>query len=314
MRLSIVSTLYCSAPYLDEFCRRAVAAARQLTDSFEIVLVNDGSPDDSLARALALQREQPALRIVDLSRNFGHHKAIMTGLAHARGELVFVIDCDLEEEPELLGALHAELQRAQADVAFGLLPTRRGGWFERVSGWLFYRMFNLLSTDPIEPGATMARLMTRRYVDALLQHREQELFLMGVWQITGFRQVPVPATKSHKGRSTYGLRRKLALMVNAITSFSNRPLVFIFYLGCLIVTLATVAAGALIIRRLFFGHTLIGWSSLIVSIWMLGGLTIFCLGIVGIYLSKVFVETKQRPYTIVRAVHEAPELPPPSGS
>jgi putative glycosyltransferase len=131
---------------------------------------------------------------------------------------------------------------------------------------------------------------------------------VGLWAITGFRQVPLPVKKHYKGQSTYNLKRKISIFVNALTSFSSKPLVYIFYLGCAIIFISGLAALYLIIRSLFFGHYLAGWPSLIVSIWLLGGLTIFCVGIIGIYLSKVFMEAKQRPYTIVKRLYEREEI------
>jgi putative glycosyltransferase len=305
-RLSIVSTLYRSAVHLEEFHRRITAAASAVTDDYEIILVNDGSPDDSLAVGLALLQRDARLRVIDLARNFGHHKAMMTGLAHARGDLVFLIDSDLEEEPELLGAFLHAIRQSDADVVYGVQAGRRGGLVERVSGWIFFQVFNLLSASPIPPNLVTVRLMTRRYVSALVQHRERETMIAGLWVITGFRQIPLVVNKHARAASTYGLGHKLAILVNSVTSFSDKPLVFIFYLGTGIVALATAAAGYLVVRRLFFGELLAGWPSLIVSVWLLGGLTLFALGIIGIYLSKVFLETKQRPYTIIREIHERP--------
>jgi putative glycosyltransferase len=149
------------------------------------------------------------------------------------------------------------------------------------------------------------RLMTHRYVRALVQHRERELMIAGLWALTGFHQVPKPVRKLHKGVTTYDVHRKIATLVNSVTSFSNRPLVYIFYLGVSISTLAGLAALYLIARRVFFDTLLTGWPSLIVSVWLLGGMTLLCLGVIGIYISKIFLETKQRPYTIVRAVYES---------
>jgi hypothetical protein len=150
MDLSIVTTLYYSSPYLEEFYARTCAAAEQITDDYEIILVNDGSPDDSLDVALSLFERDDRVKVVDLSRNFGHHKAVMTGLAHARGDLVFKIDCDLEEEPELLGEFYAEMIKdPSVDVVYGVQQRRKGGPFERLSGSLFYRLFNLLSDHPV---------------------------------------------------------------------------------------------------------------------------------------------------------------------
>jgi putative glycosyltransferase len=146
--------------------------------------------------------------------------------------------------------------------------------------------------------------MSRRYVSALVQHQEREICISGLWVITGFTQVPLVVEKHCKGSTTYNAPKVIALLVNAITSFSNKPLVIVFYLGFGIMLVSSVAAVYLIVRRVFFGVLLIGWPSLIVSIWLLGGLTIFSLGIVGIYVSKIFIETKQRPYTVIRKLYE----------
>lgn len=304
MQLSIVTTLYRSSPYLPEFYRRACAAAAQITPDFELILVNDGSPDDSLAVATGLYEKDARVRIVDLSRNFGQHKAMMTGLAHARGDLAFLIDCDLELAPETLLRCRAEMCRTGADVVYGVQQTRQDPLLDRIAGRLFYTIFNWLSTDPLPANLLMLRLMTRRYVTALVAHRERELLIGGLWAVTGFDQTPIVVEKAHKGHTAYNVRRRVAMLVNAITSFSNKPLVFIFYLGIGISLLAGIAAIYLVIRRIFFGEFLAGWPSLIVSIWFLSGLVIFCLGIIGIYLSKIFTETKQRPYTITRKVYE----------
>ncbi len=306
MELSIVSTLYYSAPYLESFYQRVRDAATRLNHRFEIILVNDGSPDASLETALRLQLQDRRIRIIDLSRNFGHHKAMMTGLMHARGEMVFLIDSDLEEEPELLESFYQKYLESHPDVVFGVQRKRKGDFFERLSGAIFFKAFNALSTHPLPRNVITARLMTRKYVDALVRHQERETLIAGLWVLTGFEQVPVTVTKSSRRKSSYSLRKRISHFVNAITSFSNKPLVFIFYLGCLILLLSTIAAVDLILRKLFFGTLLVGWASLMVSIWLLGGLTIFCLGVIGIYLSKVFIEVKQRPYTVIRQIYEAP--------
>lgn len=302
MKLSIVSTLYRSAPHLREFHARALAAAEKLTPDIEIILVNDGSPDNAQEVAEEVCAADPRVGVVELSRNFGHHKAMMTGLQHARGDLVFLIDCDLEEPPELLAQFHGIMEEKQADVVYGVQERRKGGWFERWSGSIYYRIFNLLCTERIPENLLTARLMTREYVRSLLRHREREIVIGGLWVITGYRQVPITVKKHSRGETTYTLARKMALLVNHLTSFSNRPLVYIFALGCFILGLSLAMATYLIIRRLVSG-LLEGWASVMVSLWFLGGLSIFCMGILGIYLSKMFLEVKRRPYTIVRSRH-----------
>src|SRR6266849_2699835 len=309
MDLSIVTTLYCSAPHLEEFYARACAVAERITSSFEIVFVNDGSPDNSLEVALSIYQQDQRVKIVDLSRNFGHHKAMMTGLAHAQGELVFLVDSDLEEEPELLESFYQELNTERADVVYGVQQKRKGKLFERASGAIFFKLFNLMSTHQISPNLITARMMSKRYVSALLEHKEREVAIAGLWALTGFKQISVPVKKLHRNSSTYSLSKKISHFVNAIAAFSNKPLVLIFYVGSIIIIVASVAAFYLIIRRVFWGVLLEGWASLIVSIWLLGGITIFCIGVIGIYLAKVFTETKQRPYTIIRDIYERRATP-----
>ena len=305
MYLSIVTTLYYSAPYIPEFYQRVSTEAQKLTDDYEIVFVNDGSPDDSLDIAVKLHQEDGRIRVIDLSRNFGHHKAIMTGLSYARGKLIFLLDSDLEEEPELLSLFHEHYQLSEVDVVYGVQKVRKGNIFEKITGEVFYSFFNLISSYPVPRNLITARLMSQRYVRSLVDHKDKEIFLAGLWAITGFKQVPLVVKKYSKGESTYNFFRKLSIAINSITSFSNKPLIFVFYLGALISLISAIAVIVLIIRRLFFNVLLSGWPSLIVSVWFLGGLTIFSLGIIGIYVAKIFSETKQRPYTIIRNIYES---------
>lgn len=308
MDLSVVTTLYRSAPYLREFHARVQAVADRLGGAYEIILVNDGSPDESQQVALDLCAADPHVCVIELSRNFGHHKAMMTGLARARGRRVFLIDCDLEEEPELLGRFDHEMNVSGADVVYGVQRSRKGGIAERMTGAIFYWLLNRLSSYPVPKNQVTARLMTRRYVRSLVRHRDREVFMAGLWAITGYRQQAVVVDKQSRDDTTYNLVRKLGMVVNAITSFSSRPLAYVFYVGCLILGLSGGAGAYLVVRRLFFGQLLAGWPSLMVSIWFLGGLTIFCLGVIGIYLSKMFAEVKRRPYTVVRRVYRQATL------
>lgn len=304
MKLSIVATLYQSASYIEEFHRRASSAARDLVgDDFEIVLVNDGSPDNSLDVAIGLSARDPRVVVVDLSRNFGHHKAMMTGLAHARGEQVFLIDSDLEEEPEWLTTFHATMTSAACDVVYGVQGNRKGGALERLTGAMFYRVFRALTGIRQPDNIVTARLMSRRYVEALLQHREREINIGGLWLITGFEQRKQVVVKHSTSPTTYSLSRKFGHLVNAVTSFSSLPLVFTFYSG-LVISLTAVAYIAYLVMRYFFiASPPGGYTSIIASIWLFSGLIIFFMGIQGIYIAKVFSEVKQRPYSIVRHVY-----------
>jgi putative glycosyltransferase len=304
VKISVVTTLYHSAPYLQEFYRRAKLEASKISPDLQFIFVNDGSPDESLQIALQLQRADPAIKIIDLSRNFGHHKAMMTGLEFATGDLVFLIDCDLEEDPELLSVFYPVLKtNPDADVVFGVQGRRKGGIFERLSGWLYFKIINLLSPEPIPANLITARLMTRRYVRALISYRESELVIAGLWLAAGFRQIPVTVQKHSSAATTYSFSKKLALFFRSVTSFSDKPLRYIANLGFTIFSISLAYSIALVAFYIVSGKVPQGYTSLIVSIWLLGGLIIFCIGIVAIYLSVVFVETKDRPYTIVRQIY-----------
>lgn len=304
MKLSIVATLYQSAPHIIEFHQRASAAAKSYAgEDYEIVLVNDGSPDNSLDLAVQITEGDSHVVVVDLSRNFGHHKAMMTGLAHTQGTQVLLIDSDLEEEPECLIVFAKNMKSHRCDVVYGVQEQRKGGWFERWSGQWFYRFFKALTGLALPENIVTARLMTRRYVDALLRHEEREVFMAGLWHITGFDQRPQIIKKHSLSETTYTFRRKISLLVNSVTSFSNVPLVGIFYIGILISLVAVFYIGYLVILWVFLAKPLSGWTSVIASIWLLGGMIISFIGVVGIYLSKIFSETKRRPYTIVRQIY-----------
>ena len=305
MKLSIVTTLYRSAPYVEEFHRRASAAARTLVeDDYEIVMVNDGSPDNALELAVKLTEQDQHVVVVDLSRNFGHHKAMMTGLAHATGEQVFLIDIDLEEEPEWLVDFVEQMEQEKCDVVYGVQQQRKGRLFERWSGELFWRAFRSISGLPVPKNLVTARIMSRRYVDALLLHQEREVFMAGLLYITGFVQKERVVTKLSTSPSTYSLRARVSLALNAILSFTSSPLVWIFYAGLLISTCSALYVVYLLLQKIALNQFVSGWASLIASTWLLGGLMILFISVIGMYVSKVFNEVKQRPYSIVRALYK----------
>jgi len=305
MKLSIVTTLYKSEPYINEFFQRASAAAKSLVnDDYEIIFVNDGSPDNSLTLAIQLSEQDSHVVVVDLSRNFGHHKAMMTGLGHTKGDLVFLIDSDLEEEPEWVEAFAKQIEKDNCDVVFGIQNQRKGNWFERLSGQWFYALFKKLTGMALPENVVTARLMNRPYVNALLRHEEREIFMAGLWYITGFDQRAQVVKKHNTSETTYSFGKKMSLLVNSVTSFSNVPLVGIFYTGIAISSFTFAYITYLIMHWLFLSKPLSGWTSIMASIWLLGGMIISFIGVVGIYLSKIFSETKRRPYTIVRNVYE----------
>lgn len=308
MKLSIVTTLYQSSEYVGDFYERMCISAREVAgEEYEIIFVNDGSPDDSLAKAIALSKKDSKVVVIDLSRNFGHHKAIMCGLNHAKGEAVFLIDSDLEEDPEWLPLFNKELESVDCDVVYGVQRERKGRLIEKLSGKLFYSLFGLLTNVKLPKDLVTARLMSKRYVEALLLHNESEMIIGGLWVITGFDQRPHIVDKHSTSKTTYTPRKKLSHFVNAVTSFSSMPLVLTFYTGLIMSFFSGLFVLQLLYRYYFLSRPLSGYTSLIGSIWLLAGLVILFIGIQGIYLSKIFMEVKKRPNVIIKAIYSENE-------
>jgi putative glycosyltransferase len=308
MQLSIVSTLYRSAAHLREFHARARAAAERIAGDWELILVDDGSPDESLAIALELQRDDPRLTVIELSRNFGHHHALLIGLQQARGERVFLVDSDLEEEPEHLVEFWRRLDaEPDLDVVYGVRTNQRGRGVATLGSLLFDRLFNLLGETRIAPGSLNIRLMRRRYVDALQQIGERELFLTGVFDWLGFRQVAAPIQVKPRGATSYSLRRRLRLALASLTSFSSLPLKVSFWFGFVIAAGAFAYSLWIVLRVLVFDAAPPeGWASLMASIWFLGGTVLMAIGVLGAYVARIYREVKHRPVAVIRARHEPP--------
>lgn len=305
MRVSVVSTMYESGPFIEQFYERVSAAVATVTDDFEIILVNDGSPDESLRIALDLHGRDRRVVVLDLSRNFGHHMAMLAGLAESRGDLVFLVDNDLEEDPALFVSFEERMRATGADMVFGVQSGRNDPWARRVSASLFYSVFNRLSDQPFPRNVMTVRLMTRRFVDALLQFEERETQIAGLWELAGFDRVAVVVEKISRRATTYTFGRRMGHLINAVTSFSARPLVLMFHLGMVIVIFAGLLSGYFIFRKFVYGVDTEGFTVLVVTIAFFGGLTVACLGVIGVYLAKVYLETKKRPRTIVRELHRA---------
>lgn len=304
MRISIVTTLYRSGPFIAEFYRRAVKAALSITNDFEIVFVNDGSPDDSLDIAVQLHENDSRVVVVDLSRNFGHHRAIMTGLQNAIGDLVFLLDVDLEEDPENLATFYRRLRLENCDVVYGVQAERRGNFFERITGNFFYALLHRLGDLPIPQNLTTMRLMTRRYVNSLVEHREREMIISGLWLLTGYYQVSEQVTKQPRTHeSNYGVSARIKFAVDHVTSFSSGLLYKVFYLGVAIFLASFLVMIYFSLNYIVTGAVLAGWTSLAASIWMFGGLQTLLIGLIGIYIAHIFRETKKRPYAIVRELY-----------
>lgn len=311
MKLSIISTMYRSEAFVAEFCRRITPMAQAFAGAdYEILLVDDGSPDASLIQAKTLQRSDPRIRIVELARNFGHHPAIMAGLEHSCGDFIFLMDCDLEEQPEWLALFVAAMAESDADVVFGAQAQRAGGGASKHLGGFFWRAINWYSSVRIPTNPMTCRLMKRAYVDALLRVEDRVLFLAGTFAWTGFVQKPLALNKSQRPRnhSSYSLPRKLLQVADSFSSFSIAPLIWVFLFGLLVWSGSIVYGGYVILQRIIHPDSIqTGFTSLAASIWFLGGSIILILGVIGLYISKLFQEVKRRPLYIVRNFHQGGE-------
>ena len=243
--------------------------------------------------------------VIDLARNFGHHKAMMTGLSYASGDVVFLIDSDLEEEPALISRFYERLMQGDCDVVYGVQKSRRGGLLERVSGALFYSLVDALSDEGMPRNHVVVRIMRRQYVRALVRHRDREFSIAHLWQLTGFKQVPLVIEKLSRSPTTYSLGRRIKLAVHYLTTTSTKLLYFIFYAGCAVFGLSVLMILFYLGRYFTTGIGVSGFTSLIVSIWLLGGFITLILGVISIYVANILLETKRRPYTVVRQVHQA---------
>lgn len=308
MRLSIVTTAYHSEPYLDEFIyktKESISLCKKLIPdlSSEIIIVNDGSPDNSVEKIKTYSNTDSSIRLINLSRNFGHHYAIRAGLEHAQGDLVFLIDSDLEEDPRLCYEFLKQLVKSpETDVIYGIQDgERKGGAFERLSGGFYYKLLNLLTDIEYPHNTLTARLMRREYVDAVLKFPEKSFDIWVLFILAGFRQQEYVTRKYSKGATTYTLKKKIRMALETITLASSRPLYFIFLLGFLIFLISSIAIVYVVINALYYDMSeYVGWSSLIISIWFVGSLILLSMGIIAIYLSKIFNESKNRPSYIVK--------------
>lgn len=301
----MVSTLYCSSETVEEFCNRVLALLKLLSNKpYELILVDDGSPDDSLEKALYIAKSNKHIKIIELSRNFGHHNAMMAGLEYATGDLVFLIDSDLEEEPENLVPFLEAMRSEAADVVYGIQNKRRGNFLGVLSGKIYYPLFRVLSGIKQPNDIVTCRLMHRRYVNGLLQFRERELSIGGVWLLAGFKQIGMAITKHNTSKTTYTPFKQIKTGLDAVTSFSNVPLYLNFYFGLIIFIISMLLSLYHLIVYFLALTVPSGFTSTVILASLTLGLIMLSNGINGLYLAKIFSETKNRPRHVIRKIHE----------
>ena len=308
MKLSIVSTLYRSKIFLDKFLIEIEKAIQFIQiDDYELIFVNDGSPDNSLQHLITLKKDKYSkIKIIDLSRNFGHHYAIQAGLIEAKGDLVFLIDNDLETHPNVLVNFYKTIKEDKTlDVVYGFQEVRKGNFIERILGSLFWILINKLSDTKIPHNILTERLMTKEYVKALLRLNDANLFLGGMMFWVGFNQKGFAIEKGERvGASTYSLKKRTDLMLQAVTSFSGKPLVYLFYFGLIMSFLSALLIIHLIVKKfLYVDEVQLGWTSLVaINILVLGLICTF-LGVIGIYVYKIYKQVQGRPNAIIKKIH-----------
>ncbi|MBI1403321.1 MAG: glycosyltransferase [Porphyrobacter sp.] len=299
--LSVVIPVYNEEAVLDVLIERVVGASAALFDKrFELILVNDGSRDGSWEAICRHADRDPRVVGLNLSRNHGHQLALTAGLCHARGAVVFVLDADLQDPPELLGPMLAKLREGY-DVVYGQRTKRHGETaFKRGTAALFYRLLRTMIATDIPPDTGDFRLMTRRVVDQLNAMPERYRFIRGMVSFVGFRQAAFPYERDarYAGETSYPLGKMIAFALDAVTSFSVVPLRFASHLG-LLFGISGLLALSWIVWASLRGATVEGWASLAALILIMGSVQLMVLGIFGEYIGRMYMEAKRRPLFIV---------------
>lgn len=271
------------------------------TEDWELIVVDDGSTDDTLGVLKALAAFMPNLRYLSLTRNFGHQAALKAGLDHARGQCVISLDADLQQPPEMIPEMLRQW-RAGYEVVNMVRADAGAPWFKRVTSRFFYWLTNAISDYRIEPGSSDFRLLDQRVVEVLRGIEERNLFLRGLIPWLGFRQTHVryePADRA-AGASKYTVREMMRLAMLGLTSSSLRPLQVSTLIGAIMSILALIYAAYALWARLFTGTVITGWTSLLISILLIGGIQLLMLGIIGEYLGRGLTELKSRPPYVLR--------------
>lgn len=302
-KVSAVAPCYNEAAVLADFHRRMSAACAGVTDDYEMVLVNDGSSDDSWPVLLSLAAKDPHVVAINLSRNHGQALALTAGLAYCRGERILILDADLQDPPELLPEMMALCDRG-ADIVYGKRRSRAGeSIFKRLTAFVFYRLLNLFTDQRIPEDTGDFRLITRRVLDVLNSMPENHRFVRGMISWVGFQQVPFPYDRSPRfaGETKYKFRKMFLFALDAVTSFSVRPLRLAFYAGGFL-CVASMLLLAYSIGAYLINETIRGWTSIMAVMLFFLAAQFLVLGLIGEYVGRLYIEAKHRPLFIVEDV------------
>ena len=313
--ISIVTPVYMAEPCIEELCRRLVAAIEPITAHFEIILVEDSSPDGSWNAIRQIAASNPRCKAIRLSRNFGQHYAISAGLAHATGDWVVVMDCDLQDQPEEIEKLYRTAIAGDFSVVFGRRLQRRDRWIKRMSSKCFYAVYNYFTDARFDNTIANFSILQRPVVSEFLRLNEHNrsfpLFIHWLGFSTGY--VEVSHAERFAGKTSYSLRKLLQLSADSIISQSNKPLHLSITTGLFLALGSFLMAIYFIAKYFLFGIPVTGWTSMMVSLWFIAGVLLLNLGIFGLYLGRVFNEVKNRPLYVIQQRIGFSETPQKNG-
>ncbi len=303
--MSVVAPCYNEVGNIDALTSRVADACTSiLSTDWELILVNDGSRDDTWSSIVDKADASPHITAVNLSRNFGHQAALSAGLAAARGDYILIIDADLQDPPELMGAMLSKM-RAGADVVYGQRRARPGdrSWRKLAAGG-FYRLLNSLADVDLPLDTGDFRMISRRVRDVLLSLPENDRYVRGIVSWIGFRQEAIVYDRDerHVGETGYSISRLISLAVDGITGFSIRPLRLALWVGVLVAAASFIYTIYIVLKGTVGGVEVSGWSSLMAAILFLGGVQMIFLGLLGEYLGRTFLQTKNRPFFIIEQI------------
>ena len=301
MLLSIVIPVYDEELIIDELYHRTTAALNNLTTDWEVICVNDGSTDATLGKLLNLNQQDPRWKVLDLSKNFGHQRAIWAGLNFATGRFIGVMDGDLQDAPEAFEKFYEELQK-DVDVVYAIRTKRKENSLKKAAYWSFYRFVkNVLGVNiPLDSGDFC--LMRKQVVQHILTMPEQSLFLRGIRSWVGFRQKGIKYEREGRfaGKPKYSLRNLLKLAFSGIFGFSDFPIRFLGRLGLYIIIASVIYTCWIVTKKLIWGDVPQGFTTIILVILFFGGVQLITVRILGEYIQRIYDESRKRPLFIVR--------------
>lgn len=301
-KISVVIPIYLNEPFIEELSSRITKTLRKITNDFEIIMVDDHSPDNSWAVIKDHAKKDIRIKGIRFSRNFGQHKAVTAGIDKCQGEWVVVMDGDLQDRPEEIERLYNKVVTKDCDIVFARRMNRQDKFFKRLSSKLFYLILNKLADTSIDSRIANFGIYSKKVINNFKIMREQNrLFLLFIDWI-GFKKeyIDVEHEERSSGKTAYSFYKRLSLAINAIISMSNKPLKLSVKFGFTIAFISFLYGIFLIIRYFALGVPIIGWTSLMVSLWFVSGLIFSLLGIIGLYMGRIFDEVKYRPLYIIQ--------------